>query len=550
MKIIFFDIVKKNKFIFVCLTLISLIVTLIGVLLPFLNGKFIDYLTIGVKYKVIFNMCILILGLGLTNVILYYISQILNTKVKLNASFDMKLRIIEHLRKIPITTYQKYNPSYLNQRTEQDINEIVTFIISNYAIAFINAAQIVILLIIIFMINSNIAILMLIFLPVYFFIYFGIRKPLYEKNYAAKESQNSYYNVLNEQFTFMEDIKINGNDYFNNKFVEKSYKRYEYDYMNYTRISGKFLSLDGIVSAIFQVITFLYGGWQTLDGKMSVGELTVICTYFSSSLQIIKYYFEFGKSYQNVKTSLNRLKELWSIECEKDGNKVINSIAKVDGLISFGYSKNKKILDDFVVKLEKGKIYGVVGQNGSGKSTLSKLLIGLLHTNSIHINDIDISNVNMKLLRLNNLLYIPQTLNYPNRTIQEIYQECTDNINIETLINNIKKIHLSRESNIINLLRNNWEHNINKLSGGEKQIISILKTMVKKFDFVILDEPSSNLDSNRATVLTEILEYLKKEEKIILIITHDLNIENKCDIKLHLTKLEERSDIQSINTNI
>ena len=74
--------------------------------------------------------------------------------------------------------------------------------------------------------------------------------------------------------------------------------------------------------------------------------------------------------------------------------------------------------------------------------------------------------------------------------------------------------------------------------------------MVKKFDFVILDEPSSNLDSNRATVLTEILEYLKKEEKIILIITHDLNIENKCDIKLHLTKLEERSDIQSINTNI
>ena len=260
-------------------------------------------------------------------------------------------------------------------------------------------------------------------------------------------------------------------------------------------------------------------------------------------MQIIKYYFELGKSYQNVKTSLNRINEIWSIQPEKDGNEVIDEIIKINGLITFEYIKGKNILDNVLINLEQGKIYGVVGENGSGKSTLSKLLIGLLHSNSIYVNDIDVSHVNMKLLRLNNLLYIPQSLNYPNRTVEEIYQECKKNIEIETLINNIKRIHLSEEANIIDLLRNNWKHNINEFSGGEKQIISILKCVVKKFDFVILDEPTSNLDFNRATVLTEILNYLKNEGKIVLIITHDSNLENKCDTILYLPKIGERSDL-------
>lgn len=543
MKTIFSNIVKGNKKAIVFLTLINLFITIIGIVLPVLNGKFIDYLTIGVEYKVIFHMCTLILGLGLINVIFYYINQVLDAKIKLKSAFELKIRIIEHLRTIPITVYKKYNPSYLNHRTEQDINELVTFVISNYAVFFINAIQIVILLLIIFSISRNIAFLMLIFLPIYYFIYLGIRKPLYIKSYAAKEAQNSYFNILNEQFTFMEDIKIGGNDCFNNNYIRKFYRKYESDYMNYIRVSGKFLSLDGIISAIFQVVTFLYGGWQTLSGKMSVGELTVICTYFTTSLQLVKYYFELGKSYQNVKSSLNRINEIWKIESEKEGQKIISEVVKINGLVSFEYERGKKILDKFMVDLEKGKIYGVVGVNGSGKSTLSKILIGILREDSLKINDIEMSNVNMKYLRLHNLLYIPQSLNYPNRTIQEIYQECKNGIEIDETIQNIKNIGLSEEKNIINLLKNNWKKNINNLSGGEKQIVSILKSAVKEFDFVILDEPTSNLDVDRSTVLVEIINYLKNKGKIIIIITHDEYLKNKCDAIMYLSKNGETKEL-------
>lgn len=542
MKGIFTSIVRKNRKKIVFMTLISLFITIIGVVLPYLNGRFIDYLTIGVEYRIILKMCVLILGLGLLNVIFYYINQILNAKIRLRASFDLKLKIIEHLRKISIIQYKKYDPSYLNHRTEQDINDIVTFIITNYATFFINIVQIALLICIIFVISNGIALLMLIFLPIYYLVYSQIKKPLYSRGYAAKEAQNFYYNILNEQFTFMEDIKIGGNYNFNNNYINKYYIEYEKNYMHYVRISGKFSSLDGIISAIFQVVTFLYGGWQTLNGKMSVGELTVICTYFSMALQLIKYYFELGKSYQNVKTSLNRLKEILAIEIENEGNQSVNTIFKIKGMISYEYEKGNKVLNDFEIELERGKIYGIVGANGSGKSTLSKLLIGLLRGEKIKINGISISDIKMKDLRLNNILYIPQNINYPNRTIQEIYQECHDGIEADEIIQKIRKLQLSEAEEIVMLIKSNWNNNINELSGGEKQIISALKCLVKEFDFVIFDEPTSNLDTGRSAILIGLLKYLKDSEKIVLIITHDPVLKSSCDKVFYLDK-EEKEDV-------
>lgn len=542
MKGIFTSIVRRNRKKIVFMTLISLFITIIGVLLPYLNGRFIDYLTIGVEYRVILKMCVLILGLGLLNVIFYYINQILNAKIRLKASFDLKLKIIEHLRKIPIIQYKKYDPSYLNHRTEQDINDIVTFIITNYATFFINIIQIALLICIIFVISNGIALLMLVFLPIYYLVYSQIKKPLYSRGYAAKEAQNFYYNILNEQFTFMEDIKIGGNYNFNNNYINKYYTEYEKNYTHYVRISGKFSSLDGIISAIFQVVTFLYGGWQTLNGKMSVGELTVICTYFSMTLQLIKYYFELGKSYQNVKTSLNRLKEILAIEIENEGNQSVNTIFKIEGMISYEYEKGNKVLKDFEIELERGRIYGIVGANGSGKSTLSKLLIGLLRGEKIKINGISISGINMKDLRLNNILYIPQNINYSNRSIQDIYQECHDGIEADEIIQKIRKLQLSEAEEIIILIKSNWNNNINELSGGEKQIISALKCLVKEFDFVIFDEPTSNLDTGRSAILIGLLKYLKNSEKIVLIITHDPVLKSSCDKVFYLDK-EEKEDV-------
>lgn len=534
MKKIFLKMIQNNRNSFIILTLICGIISFIGSILPYLNGKFIDYLTIGVTYKIILEMSLLILVLGLINVALYYVKQILIAKIKMKSSFSIKMQIIEHLRNISILQFKKYDPSYLNQRTEQDINDIVAFITGNYPTVVFNAIQIVGLLFIIYRISKQIVLLMSVFIPIYYVIYLFIKKPLYDSSYAAKEAHSSYFNSLNDQFAFMEDIRINANYEYNNSYIEKYFTSYQQKYLTFVKISGKSVSCEGVISAIFQVVTFLYGGWQTLCGKMSVGELTVICTYFSMLLQLIKYYFELGGSYESVKTSIERINEIFSMKLENRGILMLDEIKSICGQITFGYDKNSILLRNVTINLEPGKIYCILGKNGCGKSTISKLLIGILHTDSLSINGININKLDMEKIRSRKILYISQALNYPNRTLKEIYQECKENIKLEDILYGISETNLSESTNICHLFEKNWNNNINNLSGGEKQIVSVLKCIVKDADIIILDEPTSSLDVKRKKVMFQIIEHLQAKNKILLIITHDTEIIQICDKTIKL----------------
>lgn len=537
MKKIFMSIFGKSKNKFIILTVISLLLAAIGIVLPYLNGEFIDYLATGVGYSFILRMCIFILLLGLINVTLYYVKQILNAKIKLESSYLLKLEILKHLRDIPILSYKKFTPSYLNQRTEQDIGDIVSFIISNYPAIILNAIQIIGLFIIISRVSKGVVILMLIFLPVYYVMYVFLRKPLYTKSYASKEAHNLYFNTLNDQLAFMEEIKTNANYEYNNLYIDKYYRKYYRNYLEFVKISGKSISIEGIISALFQVATFLYGGRQVLNHNMSVGQLTVMCTYFSMMLQLIKYYFELGNSFQNVKTSLHRLEAIFHIEVEKEGNILLEKIENISASITFGYDSNNFILKELPLELCRGKIYCVVGKNGEGKSTLTKILIGILHAKSILVNGINIDCLNMEELRKNSILYISQALNYPNRTIKEIYQEYNSNIRLEDVIRKIKEHDLNEEQ-LIPLYQENWNKNINTLSGGEKQIVSILKCLVKEADMIIFDEPTSNLDIKRINALLRLIERLKMEKKILLIVSHDSEIIQASDIIIRLGNIQ------------
>ena len=84
----------------------------------------------------------------------------------------------------------------------------------------------------------------------------------------------------------------------------------------------------------------------------------------------------------------------------------------------------------------------------------------------------------------------------------------------------------------------NWNKNINTLSGGEKQIVSILKCLVKEADMIIFDEPTSNLDIKRINALLRLIERLKMEKKILLIVSHDSEIIQASDIIIRLGNIQ------------
>jgi len=118
-------------------------------------------------------------------------------------------------------------------------------------------------------------------------------------------------------------------------------------------------------------------GYKVLTGKMTVGFLTIISTYFSMIISSATYFLNLAGNYQETKISVERINKIKNAESEIFGEIHLNSINKIqvkDFSIKYG---EKIIINNFNVELEKGKIYAILGANGAGKTTLVNSIVGL-----------------------------------------------------------------------------------------------------------------------------------------------------------------------------
>ena len=201
-------------------------------------------------------------------------------------------------------------------------------------------------------------------------------------------------------------------------------------------------------------------------------------------------------------------------------------------------TENKKILDDINLTIKPGQITGLIGRTGSGKSTFANIISGL------------IENYEGEYL-------INEKLNFNKKILQKITGHVSQHVNLidDTIINNIcfgvpknkidfqKVNQLTQELNLedlINSLPQKLESNIGeqglKLSGGQRQKISLARTLYLDPKIIIFDESTSSLDMKSENDFMEILNKIKIN-KIILFITHNKLLEKNFD---SLYKLEDK----------
>ena len=187
----------------------NILTNLLIILIPYINGRFLNALIQIENIKkiqlfgILLIFCLIISGVS--DIIYSYIYSITNEKLQ----FTLKFKIINKLRKIPYIEFKRFDTSYLYQRIEQDTITCCDFILSNIFTSFINLFKLLIILILIFNINIYLFIYTVCILPIYFAIFSLFKKPLKDKNFEIREMQNKYYSTMNEQFTYMYNIKIN-----------------------------------------------------------------------------------------------------------------------------------------------------------------------------------------------------------------------------------------------------------------------------------------------------------------------------------------------------
>lgn len=513
---------RKNKGIFFLVLIANFIKFFLMLLLPRLNGYYFDMLIERPDKREIIRFGLIIAFVGLTFAILNYKFCLFKVKSQSKLTFQMFNDTICHVHKSFYWESCKYNPTYLNQRVNQDVKIVAEFLldkITNSIFCFLNS-----LIIIISVSKKNVlmGVLMILILPVYVLCYLALKNPLYKRGLIVKNKQATLYNEMNEQFAFLKEIKLSGDYTISEKNRRKSFNEFLETFVIYNKISCAYDALESTVSLLFKVIALILAGYEILAGRMTIGGFTVITTYFGMLMQNTKFFFSFGKAYQNASNSFARINELLNLEIEKYGEKEISEYIYKLTIENMTFKYNEKVvLENVYIEFCKG-VNLIIGINGAGKSTLLNIIVGLLKGESsggVYYNSYNIQGLDIEKLREKKVAVYSQNQKCMSETVGHMLfvHICNDVNCIREMIYRLgaESIYLTEEFNVFQKL----ETNLSDLSGGEKQRMLLLPVLLKQSEVLILDEPTSDLDIVTKKELIKVLNRIK--DKIIIVTTHE-----------------------------
>ena len=198
--------------------------------------------------------------------------------------------------------------------------------------------------------------------------------------------------------------------------------------------------------------------------------------------------------------------------------------------ITFGYTKDANVFENFSLSIAPGEKVGLVGHSGSGKSTITKLLLRFadVERGEILIDGQNIAHIKQDDLR-RNISYVPQEPMLFHRSLAENIAYAKPNATQEEIVQAAKKAHAHE---FIVQLKDGYDTLVGergvKLSGGERQRVAIARAMLKDAPILILDEATSALDSVSERHIQKAFETLM-QDKTTIVIAHRLSTIQKMD---------------------
>lgn len=215
---------------------------------------------------------------------------------------------------------------------------------------------------------------------------------------------------------------------------------------------------------------------------------------------------------------------------ENKGDRILTNLDINYENVTFGYKGRNEILEDIDIQIKKGESIAIIGESGSGKSTFVKLLMRFFDVNfgKVIFGQEDVKTLETNALRRHQVLMSQETYLF-NETIE-------DNIKISNL--NATEFEVKEAAKkaaiheFIESLPNGYKTKVSELglnlSSGEKQRIGLARAFLSKGEVIILDEPTSNLDTlNEGIILNSLKE--NKKDKTIILITHRKSTSSVCE---------------------
>ena len=487
-------------------------------------------------------------ALLITESVFKWIYEVMSYKFVAKMSLDTKIYIFNNLIKQDIESFYNNDVGDKISILTNDINTIET----EYFRTFLNLVKSGFLFLFafgtIFYVSYQMTIALMI-LSIISFVFGNIpMKNLKTFKEKFSNSQSEYTARTSEYFNGYETIKVFGLE----KFISKVFYNNSKNVYDKGLAYQKRYSLVTMISYFFGGFTFLggfvCGGYLAYKGFITLGQMIVCVQLTNHIVNPLMFAIESYGKFKSVDKILNKIENTLISEENVETTEIKDFNNKISlNDVSFKYD-DKKVLENITFDFEKGKKYALVGLSGSGKSTLMKLISKRIKANDgkIYIDGIDLDEVSR-----NSIINLISTI---NQNVFLFKGSIYDNITLfskDYSEEQVKDVILKAElGKYLDRLYDKEliSENANNLSGGEKQRISIARSLIKDTKIILADEILSSLDNEIAFSIEKGL--LELENITLISVTHRLIKENlkQYDKILVLKdgKIEEKGNFEEL----
>ncbi|ERK30315.1 ABC transporter ATP-binding protein [Clostridium intestinale] len=475
----------------------------------------------------------LILGIVfIIRFILYSIGYTLGHIGGSSTAKDIRLTLGDKIRKLPLLNFSKYKSGEFINALTHDVNSYEDILSHKSGDIAKNITLSVITLISMMVMNFKVGVWCLIIaLTIVPFMYLSI-KLVNKYAQMKKEILNDNVSDLVEYISGVQIFRSYGLGGVKNKKINNSLKAI-------SDISYKFESKVVPVGCIYNTVenlsvplAMIIGGKQWINNGISTSQY-IMCTILSFFVsQLMCTLFVDLTSYKNLmisKASMDKLvgekEEVYSTQDFKPNSYDIEFKG-----VSFSYIKGSEILQDIHFNI-KGGLTAIVGDSGSGKSTILNLISKFYEADKgeIKIGGKDIKDIDSEKI-LKNISMVYQDVFLFNDTIKNNIRFARPEASELDIIKACKEANCH---DFIVSLENGYDtvvgENGSKLSGGEKQRISIARAILKDSPIILLDEATSSLDIENEYLVKQAIARLLSKNKTIIMIAHNLSVIKSAD---------------------
>ena len=502
--------------------LLTTAVSVLSVVNPYISGQIVDQVISGGRYDKLMSFIGCLIGVTVVMGILRFLFQVAFETASQGILYDMRDKVYRKLLEEDFAFYNKKRTGDLMSRQTGDMDAIRHFVAYVVYMVYQSVLMFVFALLMIFTVNTKLALAMLVVLPFTAFATYRQTKevrPAFKRNRDCFSSLNAF---VQENVSGNRVVKAFAKEDFEIEKFNKENDKFRAAQIDASKIWMKYVPIFEVLSYALTIILILYGGYMVIQGEITLGQLVTVNGYLWMLNNPLRQAGWLVNDISNFTTSVEKIYATYSEEPHV--KTPVSGVVKkhLKGEIEFknvSYrADDEDIVMDVNFKVKPGQTVGIIGSTGAGKSTIMNLLCRFYDTTSgevlvdgVNVRDMDLYNLRDNIgMAMQDVFLFSDTIEgniaygRPNCSFEEVKQAAI----------------MADANHFIGALSDGYDTIVGErgvgLSGGQKQRISIARAIAKHAPILILDDSTSALDMETEHEIQKTLNELKDITKMII----------------------------------